>query len=519
MRIPLIISVAAAALLGLNLHADETQERIDAMQEQIKMLQSELDAIKSSHSETEKTLQSGLDAIKSSHDKTKKTLKYYGNKISELKKDTWGNHLKLDVDFRTAVENLQYEMADGSDQSNDAFLTNRFWLNMNWAATDRLSFTGQLAYNKAYGYRSGFGGNNPGFDTFDWITNENAYDDVVRVRSAYFFYNNDTFFGTEVPWTFSIGRRASTNGRLVNLRDDDHAASPMGHNINVEFDGFSSLFGLENVTGVSGMYVKFCAGRGATNANARFFTVSPQDGTPYLSAPYVKNESDIPDIDLGGVIYVPYDNGQYSVGTQYYYATHLIDADIEVVGGNPVFKGITDVGNMHALTANFTANGIGNEWSDFLDNTIFFVSAAVSITDPKENGQGMLGSTNSKTGSSFWVGTQFPSLITEDGRWGLEYNHGDKYWRSVTYAEDTNIGSKLAARGNAYEAYFTEYLIGKILSMQLRYTYIDYDYAGSNGFFGSTTGTPVKINDLTGPSAAMNVDTAQDIRFYLRYRY
>ena len=93
----------------------------------------------------------------------------------------------------------------------------------------------------------------------------------------------------------------------------------------------------------------------------------------------------------------------------------------------------------------------------------------------------------------------------------------------MTYGEDTNIGSKLAARGNAYEAYFTEPLVDNVLSFQLRYTYIMYDYTGSNGFFGgspdgysSGSGTPLKISATGTPTA---VKEAQDIRAYLRYKF
>jgi hypothetical protein len=113
-----------------------------------------------------------------------------------------------------------------------------------------------------------------------------------------------------------------------------------------------------------------------------------------------------------------------------------------------------------------------------------------------------------------------PSLFTDDGRWGVEYNYGSKYWRSITYGEDTNIGSKVAARGSAYEAYFTEYLVEDILSMQIRYTYIDYDYSGSNGFFGGTSGAAISMSDVKASLMAGSVvDKAQDIRFYLRYKY
>ncbi len=575
MNRPLLISLATASLLLSSLNADTMYERFQAMEKEMKSLKSEIATLKNEQpaaqiadEEDEDKAQTALskdddedESVTDSDDDEKEsaaqaddeddekesaaqaddeddededepkgdaakiaeledTIADMQEDIDDLNTRTNGNALKFGVDFRSAIDNLNYKMANGDKAGNDALLTNRLWLNMNWKASSNLSFTGQLAYNKAFGYRSGFGGAYPGFETFDWITNENAYDDTVRIRSAYFFYRQDTLFGSKIPWTFSVGRRPSTNGHLVNLRDDDKASSPMAHNINVEFDGASAKMGLAELTGIDGMYLKFCAGRGGSNASAKFFTVDMQKGTPNISAPYATNSKDIPDIDLAGLIFVPYNNGQYQVATQYYYAANLIDANMKNTPNGPVFTGMDDVGGMHAFTANFRVDGIGDEISDFLDDTIVFMSAAWSITNPKSGGQGMLGSQESKTGSSFWIGAQFPSLISDGGRWGVEYNHGDKYWRSITYAEDTNIGSKLAARGSAYELYFTEPLHEDILSFQLRFTYIDYDYTGSNGFFGSSTGTPVDIKDLKdSPYGAVSVDTAQDIRAYLRYRF
>ena len=59
------------------------------------------------------------------------------------------------------------------------------------------------------------------------------------------------------------------------------------------------------------------------------------------------------------------------------------------------------------------------------------------------------------------------------------------------------------------------------LTFQLRYTYINYDYTGSNGFFGSNTGTPMAISDVPdGTDMGANaVDKAQDIRAYIRYSF
>ncbi len=128
----------------------------------------------------------------------------------------------------------------------------------------------------------------------------------------------------------------------------------------------------------------------------------------------------------------------------------------------------------------------------------------------------MLGSTDDETGNSIYVGTNFPIMLIDGGRIGLEYNHGSKYWRSFTYAEDTLAGSKLATRGDAYEVWYNQELIGKTLTAQVRYTYMDYDYSGSQGFFGEA-GTPMDEDNL--PPGMLSVKKAQDLRLYVRYRY
>ena len=524
MKKTVLTSLATATLLVNNASASTMYDRFNAMEKEIAILKAEIAQLKAKESQAKASTENKSNdedkplANKVADDDDENMKKSSKNKeakleskladmeddIDDLHKKTNGNHLKFNVDFRTAVENMGYKMADGSTSANDAFMTNRLWLGMDWAASDHISFTAQLAYNKAFGARSETGTNTQ-YENFDWITNENAYDDTLRVRSAYFFYKNSTFLSLNTPWTFSLGRRPSTNGHLVNLRDDDQESSPMGHAINVEFDGLSSKFDLEKVTTITGMYLKFCAGRGMTNAQPRF-----------SSTPYTKDANSINNIDLAGFIFVPYDNGQYKLQSQFYYANNLIDT----VTIDPS-SGFKNVGGLYSATANFVINGIGKEWSEFLDNTTLFISGAVSQTNPN-SGENMLGTPDAKLGHSEWIGLQFPSLLSREGRWGVEYNHGSKYWRSLTYGEDTNIGSKLAARGNAYEAYFTEPLVDNILSLQLRYTYINYDYTGSNGFFGGNkdgtvgSGTPLAISSTNTPNA---IKEAQDIRAYLRYKF
>lgn len=504
-------SIVAAALLSTTAIADDTLlQRFDKMEKEMAALKAELTTLKAQKAESDqKTVVVAAPTtnkkVTASNTDVAKEIDDIKDQISNINKKTNGNNLKFGVDLRTSVDNIQYTMADGiTKPKNDALLSNRLWLNMNYAATKNLSFTGQLAYNKTFGQR-GATTASAGMEGFDWISSEAAYDDTLRVRSAYFFYNDDDFLGTDIPWTVSIGRRPSTEGHLINLRDDLKASSPLAHTVNVEFDGASAKFGTEELIGLDGSYFKLCAGRGMSEAEPRMGSA-----TPYAGEKSVTNN-----IDMVGIIIVPYDDKQYSSGFQYTYANNLIDL------ANPgVDYSMKTVGGLHTATAFAMVNGIGDGWSEFLDDTTIFVSGAMSKTDPYANGNGgMLGSTESQTGYSYWIGTQFPSLISEEGRWGVEFNHGSQYWRPITYGEDTLIGSKIAARGDAYEVYFTEPLVKDILSFQLRYTYINYDYSGSNGFFGSTSGTPMAIGDVPGFMQGMVVDKAQDIRAYIRYKF
>ena len=530
MKKPLLLSLVAATLIGTNLEAKNMYDRILGMEAQMNALQKEIAILQEANA---KAAEDGKEDAEETEEvkvvdervipiedvlaieddegddeesfEDERSIAELEESISELNRATGGNHLKFNVDYRYAIDNMTYTMADDSTASNRDFMTSRLWLNMGYKATNNLTFKGQLAYNKAFGVRSG--ASSAPYESIDWVTNENAYDDLLRVRTAYFLWQEQSFLGLDIPWTFSIGRRPSTGGNLINLRDNDHATSPTGHLINVEFDGLSSRFTLNSDIGTS---VKFCLGRGMSNAKTKF------DPTPYAD-----DSTTNPDMDIAGLIFIPYDDRKFRLSTMYYYANNLIDM---TNGANPAL-GFDTVGGLHAANIYLISNGIGNEISDFLDESIFFASASMTKTDPYDAfknvaGKGMLGSGDSETGYSYWIGTQFPSLLSEDGRWGLEYNQGSKYWRPITYGEDTNIGSKVAARGEAYEAYFTEYLEEDILSIQVRYTYIDYKYSGSNGFFGGQTGTPMNMDEAVaaGYGSAV-VDKAQDIRFYIRYKY
>ncbi|MBA1421482.1 MAG: DUF3373 family protein [Epsilonproteobacteria bacterium] len=517
---------------------------------------------------TNAQLAAKLNSLESELADVKHKLSKQNKKINKVKAHDAGDNIKWGVDLRTSIDNINYDLANGQSAGKSDLMSLRLWLNMAYAPDSHNVFKGQLSMNKAFGadFRDPF--NTPGGNRalslggmFDWTGNEALTDNSLKVRQAYWLYLGDEAFGADIPWTFSLGRRPSTGGFLANLREDDGAQSPLGHLINVEFDGLSSKLDLSNITGVPGMSIKLCMGKGSQNAVPLFASATQ----------YATESNQITDVDLAGFIFEPYNDGQFIVKATVYRGFDVPGQNaIPTIGGaNPMNPSLSlapsafvTTGDMDGAGISVLVDGLTDE--GYLADAKVFGSFAWTKSRPNSTGGGMLGSTESQTGTSYWFGTQLP--VDEKGVIGLEYNHGSEYWRPFTYSEDTMIGSKLATRGDAFEAYFT-YQLTDALSAQVRYTKIDYDYTGSQGFFGNFSGASNKISDIkdgaqafaqlggtldangannlgvvTGnliasgmaPAQAQQtagalagaalfapnvVEAAQDFRFYLRYRF
>ena len=522
MKKNLIILSAIAAFSTTSFALDANKEMLN----QIQALKVQIEALekKVADQEAQKPVVQTTVVDEKRIEKIEKKLDTVSKTATAAKIQSGNDNLKWDVDFRTQVDNIQYKHADGSKSKNDALLTNRLWLGMGYKADDNSSFHGKLSYNKAFGDTANHSqsNTNPGYANFDWVTNENATDNTIKLKEAYWLYSNDTFIGTDVPWNASVGRRPSTDGLPINIRNAQKANSPLSHVVDVEFDGFSVRFDTQELTGLTGSWFKICGGRGLTNAKPRF----QFDGTDYTN-----DDSKNANIDMLGFIAVPYDDGQYSVHTNYAKAWNLIGYTNNQLGAYQTAistankpsevmdaysnLSFNDVGDMDFATILFKTEGIGSGISDYLDDTIAFASFAASKTNP--NGKEMIGSPDSEVGTSVWLGINAPCpLSPDDSRIGFEWNQGSKYWRSMTYAEDTYAGSKIATRGQAWEVYRNQKLTDS-LSFGVSYVYMKYDYTGSNAFFGAE-GTP---NAIGGAQAnAMNaVESAQDVRAYMRYKF
>ena len=448
----------------------------------------QIEALKAKINQLEKQVQTN----KKTAEESKKIAITARDKVNPLAAN---DHLYWSAELRSSIDYIHEKTNDGKVYANN-ILYNKVNLAAMAKPSDNLKFNLELQVNNIYGMNSV--NNQSQYNNISWVANETPDDTNVRLKEAYFNY----WFGEDNGYMFSAGRRPATEGFPANLRENERAKSPIAHLVNMEFDGFSFLI---TNTAMSNWYdkfgdwgtsIKFCAGRGYSSANGKW----PSDGSPSYS------KDNLGMTDFGGFIIIPYDDGQYAVWTETIFAKNMKGYSSKDLNNDGKYNDLDDLGDYFGFNLLLKAAGIGDGISDFLDDTTAFISFATSKTSP-DSGKQMLGTTDSKRGYSIWIGADMPGL-KDDDRFGFNLVKGSKYWRSMTYGEDTLEGSIAAVRGKAYEIYYNAQIIPH-LSAGLRATIFDYDYAGSDAFFGI----------YGNPDQKTYVDKAEDIRAYIRYKF
>jgi len=414
--------------------------------------------------------------------------------LKEVKMHDAFDNIKFSVDFRNAVDVMDYKDNDtGESDSNPSLLTSRLYLDMAAAPMEGLIFKGRLAIYSTWGahiYDESMG-------LKDWSASSKASDTVMRVKEAYFVYSTDV---GEQPISLSIGRRPSTNGFLANYREnEDNPGSPLAHITNMEVNAAMVKFGWDRF--LSGAYTKFVYGRAHTGDQEGVY--GGKAGSKPWDPPYAEKDNDDDNVDFFVTLGDAYNDGTYQIAYQW---AHIFNTKGQEFNDPTTKKSGAGVADLFSVALKI--DGIGDEINDFLDETTVFISGAYANYNA-DAGYQLLGSADggSQDGTSIWVGAIFPDMITDSGRLGIEYNHGSKYWTPMTWAEDTAIGSKIAVRGDAYEAYWNFDLFGvKYLPTQVRYTYVQHDYTPNVNCAGWVDSQKVDI-------------TAQDLRFAVTYRY
>ena len=121
---------------------------------------------------------------------------------------------------------------------------------------DDVSFAGRLSMYKPWGDSSGvqvFNGAATSMN-IDGATTRVPNSDLLRVERAYFNWNNIA----DTSLYLSIGRRPSTGGPPLHLRDDElRAGTPLGTLIDFQFDGITAGYSLNEHS-----HLRLCYGLG-----------------------------------------------------------------------------------------------------------------------------------------------------------------------------------------------------------------------------------------------------------------
>ena len=416
------------------------------------------------------------------------------------------------------------------DADNDFLPTTKFHLNMKAKVNNNLTFNGRLAAYKVWGDSSGIKTNTGslGDVTLDGNTSSVPHGDTITLERAYFLYSKNI---DEIPVSFSLGRRPSTDGPPMEYgKNSLEAGSPLSTIINWQFDGASLNFGLEEALNISGAAFKFCYGLGFEGGWGNSYSL--QNTSSYVD-----------DVHMFGVIATIYDDDAFSAVFNYAHAWDITDGftgltlmpfipyknadgtysfDQNVGGYISRMQPVTEIGDWDGASLLLRSN-LDERVGKDID---VFMAISWSHTDPSQisqnpfyeiMGQGLLssnGKLEAHDGYSIYAGVLFPMPL--DAKLGLEYNWGSEYWFNFTGAEDSIAGSKLAARGSVVETYYIQPIISDNFFLKLGMKYFDYEYTGS----GNPLGAPEKISELSSLNAIFPVvDKVWDLSASITMRF
>lgn len=555
----LVIAGVITCFLAAAYQARASDAEVETLRQQLESLSQQMKAV-----------QDKLDQMEKRNASKEQDIEEMGERLDEAELHTATDKVSLGIELRSQAETMHYSdirsvtdatiqqfrsisgmdfntlkgmvpgmlasdsAADKRDADNDIAFTTKFRLNMKARVNEKLNFAGRLSAYKVWGDSTGvkFNQGSMGDVTYDGNTASLPHGDTIRLERAYFNYKGEL---GSVPTNFSVGRRPSTDGPPLEYGAYSlEGGSPLGTIINWQFDGASLNFGLEETTGIPGAALKLCYGVG-------------YEGDWGNSTSLNYTSPDVEDVHLFGFIVTMFDDDTTSAVMNYAHASDITDGftglttmpfivskeDRNNDGTNEYYfednpggyvsriEPATNIGDWDAASLLLRTNL--SEWFSGID---LFAALSWSHTDPSRVseipiyellGEGLLSSNNkleSRDGYSIYLGARFP--MPWDAKLGLEYNWGSRYWFNFTGAEDSLIGSKLATRGQVFEAYYIQPIYQDNFFLKIGGRYYDYEYSGS----GIPLGEPIKVDEVTSLRAMNAVqDTVWNALVSVTLRY
>lgn len=368
---------------------------------------------------------------------------------------------------------LPATFARGYDANNSIVYTNRLRLRIQADVADNVTFDGRLSMYKVWGDSTGvqvFNGQ-PNTINFDGTTVGVPNSDILRVERAYFDWKE---IGG-LPLYLSIGRRPSTDGAPLHLRQDEpRGGTPLGSVVNYQFDGITAGYHINEFS-----TVRLCYGLGYESGFGNGLDATRSlDDAQFIGVNWDIYNSDATFIQATAARAVDVTDG----------FNGLVVLPADPLSGNSI--------NAPVVLRYSPSANIGNIdlASVVAIHTFGPVDAFVSLNWSKSDPDpvttpfgGMLADPfdvpESETGSMFWVGARW-TLPNQKTKIGLEFNHGSQYWFNFVNAEDDLIAPKTNTRGDVIEAYLTHRISPRFI---FKASYIDYsyDYSGSGWLLGA----------------------------------
>ncbi len=367
-------------------------------------------------------------------------------------------------------------LRDGYDYKNDIIYTNRLRLNMKAKVDKNVKFYGRLSMYKPWGDSTGlqvFNGQSNSLN-IDGNTTRVPNSDILRVERAYFNWTN--LFDSSLY--LSIGRRPSTGGPPMHLRDDEmRAGTPLGTVIDFQFDGITAGYALHENS-----KVRLCYGQGYESG--------------FGSAENLKRPADrIKDAHFLGVNWDVWSEGDNFVQATVARAFDVTDGfnGVVVLPHNPVSGDAIGAPMVMRFTPSANLGDIDlasllvmRKWKGF----DFFASYSVMKSKPEMTTTPFGGlfcdpfeTPEEQTGKMAYVGARY-SFDNQKTKMGLEYNKGNKYWFNFSHGADDLVAPKTGTRGEVWEAYVT-HRVNKRFVLKLDYMHYAYDYSGSGWHLGA----------------------------------
>jgi len=364
---------------------------------------------------------------------------------------------------------------------NQALQTNRLRLNFNAKMTDNFSFSGRLSMYKVFGDSTGvqvFNGQ-PNTVNMDGTTATVPNSDILRVERAYFDWTN--IAGS--PLYLSIGRRPSTEGPPLNLRQDEpRGGTPLATLIDYQFDGITVGYHFGEKTTVRACYgVGYDSGFGnGTLANGQSNGLSD---THFIGGnlDLWNTEKTLLQVTIARAFDVTDGFDGLTVFT-----TNPLTGE---TGLPPAVLRFTPTKNLGAIDLAGVVFQQHRGRFDLFGSVNWSGLRPINVTGPF----GGLGSDPFSTpvnhdGYMLYAGARydFPNDRTKAG---FEFNHGSKYWFNFAQAQDDIILPKTSVRGNVYEAYITHRINPHFIA-KADYIHYDAQWSGS----GWDVGAPEKLS-------------------------